>query len=198
MNNRQTYMRLLNEYPEWITKDQLYRICHISKRKAKYLLDSGLIPCKDSGKKTRRYLIQMKSVVDYLLDRDSHPQNYVLPPEWRLPSTSSAQPRLTPEILDKMYRFFTDTLTELDDVLTVTAASDATGYCRERIYKWLKSEHLLSFQTDSMYRIPKQYLIDFLASSYGCNLNRKSEWHKALLESFKMKRRKRSTGGHSK
>ena len=33
------YSALLMEYPKIISKDQLYRICHISKRKATWLLD---------------------------------------------------------------------------------------------------------------------------------------------------------------
>ena len=32
--------------PDVITKDQLYRICHISKSTALYLLQSGKIPCE--------------------------------------------------------------------------------------------------------------------------------------------------------
>ena len=35
------YSYLYESYPEIISADQLYRICHISKRKAKWLLDSG-------------------------------------------------------------------------------------------------------------------------------------------------------------
>ena len=34
-----------------ITKDQLYRICHISKSTALYLLQSGKIPCEYTGRK---------------------------------------------------------------------------------------------------------------------------------------------------
>ena len=49
------YSALLMEYPEVISKEQVYRICHISKRKATWLLENGIIPCKDSGKKTRRF-----------------------------------------------------------------------------------------------------------------------------------------------
>ena len=45
------YSALLMEYPEVISKEQVYRICHISKRKATWLLENGIIPCKDSGKK---------------------------------------------------------------------------------------------------------------------------------------------------
>ena len=52
------YSALLMEYPEVISKEQVYRICHISKRKATWLLENGIIPCKDSGKKTRRFQVR--------------------------------------------------------------------------------------------------------------------------------------------
>jgi len=45
------YSILLEQYPEVVSKDQMYKICHISKRKATWLLENGVIPCQDSGKK---------------------------------------------------------------------------------------------------------------------------------------------------
>ena len=51
MNNLSSIVQQLDALPATITKDQFYRICHISKRHAKYLLDSGLVKCVDSGKK---------------------------------------------------------------------------------------------------------------------------------------------------
>ena len=39
------------DYPETISKEQLYQIAHISKATALHLLQNGLIPCKDTGKK---------------------------------------------------------------------------------------------------------------------------------------------------
>ena len=49
--NSSKYDYLINEYPAVITKDQFYRICNISKKTAKHLLDNGLVPCINSGKK---------------------------------------------------------------------------------------------------------------------------------------------------
>ena len=46
------YGYLREQYPAVISKDQLYRICHISKRKAVWLLEHGVIPCEDPGKQT--------------------------------------------------------------------------------------------------------------------------------------------------
>lgn len=71
--------KILEQYPDSMTKDQFYRIAHISKRHAKYLLDSGLVPCHDSGKKTRRYTIQTRDVVTFLCDREDNPDKYKAP-----------------------------------------------------------------------------------------------------------------------
>ena len=51
---------------EIITKEQLYKILHISKRRAKFLLDNGYIPCVDTGNKTRRYQIKMSDVQEFI------------------------------------------------------------------------------------------------------------------------------------
>lgn len=68
--------------PEIITKDQLYRICHISKSTALYLLRSGKIPCEYNGKKTRCYKIKKKDVIKYLENRKVFPECYSAPAGW--------------------------------------------------------------------------------------------------------------------
>ena len=57
------YRYLLNQYPETVQKEQFRIICHISKRTARYLLQSGLVPCVQSGKKTRNYTIMLMQAV---------------------------------------------------------------------------------------------------------------------------------------
>ena len=68
--------------PEIITKDQLYKICHISKSTALYLLRSGKIPCEYNGKKTRCYKIKKKDVIKYLENRKVFPECYSAPAGW--------------------------------------------------------------------------------------------------------------------
>ena len=65
------YGSLRESYPATISMDQLYRICHISKRKARWLLEQEIIPCVDSGKKTRRFSIQLEDVITFLERRDT-------------------------------------------------------------------------------------------------------------------------------
>ena len=79
------YSFLLNRYPEYVTKDQFYRICHISKNTALYYIRNGFIPCIDSGKKTRRYKIAIKDIIFFLEDRDENPEKYYLPNHYNNP-----------------------------------------------------------------------------------------------------------------
>ena len=68
--------------PDVITKDQLYRICHISKSTALYLLQSGKIPCEYTGRKTRCYKIKKEDVIAYLENRKVFPESYSAPAGW--------------------------------------------------------------------------------------------------------------------
>lgn len=65
-----------------MTKDQFYRVSHISKATALYLLYSGLVSCIDSGKKTRKYTIKTDDVINYLVDRKANPGRYIAPDGW--------------------------------------------------------------------------------------------------------------------
>ena len=56
------FAKIKETYPEKIGLEQMRVICHISKKTARYLLKSGLVPCIDTGKKTRQYIINTKDV----------------------------------------------------------------------------------------------------------------------------------------
>ena len=64
------YSEILQQYPRCMTKEQMYQVCHISKKTCLYLLESGLVPCRDSGKKTRRFTIETAAVIRYLEERE--------------------------------------------------------------------------------------------------------------------------------
>ena len=76
------YNVIRQQYPETISKSQFYRIAHISKATALHLLKNGLVPCKDTGKKTRRYTIRTDDVIFYMMDREEHPEKYAAPRNW--------------------------------------------------------------------------------------------------------------------
>ena len=76
------YESIRRKYPETVSKDQFYQIAHISKATALHLLQNGLVPCKDTGKKTRRYTIRTDDIIFYLIDRELHPEVYRAPDHW--------------------------------------------------------------------------------------------------------------------
>jgi len=64
------------EIPSYISKEQFYKLCHISKATARKLLESGLVPAIDTHKPTKRYLIAQSDVERYLQERELFPEKY--------------------------------------------------------------------------------------------------------------------------
>jgi len=55
------YKNLKKQYHDVISLEQLRKICRIAKRTAKYLLDNGIIPCTNTGKKTHCSMLVLLS-----------------------------------------------------------------------------------------------------------------------------------------
>ena len=60
----------------------MYKICHISKKKAEWLIRSGLVPCEHTGRKTRCYRIKKDDVILWLKDYYEAPGKYRPPDDW--------------------------------------------------------------------------------------------------------------------
>lgn len=177
------------EIPDIITKDQLYRICHISKSTARYLLQSGKYY---TGKQTRCYKIKKEDVIAYLEDRKIFPEAYAAPKGWYKGYYEiKMEIHLPPEALEEMHEYYTDLLSQYKDVLTVFEVCKITGYCKTSINNWCGSGHLKAFKRHSINHIPKIYLIEFLCSPYCRSITRKSDWHIKTLKRFPSWRRQR-------
>ena len=68
----------LKQYPEIMNKEQLRKVCHISKRTAHYLLQFNLIPHVCTGKKTHCYAIKKRDVIDFMINREINPSRYIV------------------------------------------------------------------------------------------------------------------------
>ena len=53
------------QYTDPISLDQLRVICKIAKRSARYLVENGIIPAVDTGRKTWRHQIAIDDVIAY-------------------------------------------------------------------------------------------------------------------------------------
>ena len=174
IENMKYYDEIRKRYPETISKSQFYQIAHISKATALYLLQSGLVPCRDTGKKTRRYTIRIDDVIFYMLDRELHPERYRAPPNWyrersgRRVSCVAYKNELM-SLSDNNREVFRKGIeTELqfeNDLLTVAEVVEVTGYSSETIRRWCKAKKIKSFNISGKFLIPKICLIDYLTSN---------------------------------
>nr|WP_319489722.1 helix-turn-helix domain-containing protein [uncultured Caproiciproducens sp.] len=181
------YSHLLDEYPEVISQDQLYRICHISKRKATWLLENGYIPCQDTGKKTRRFKIQITDVIEYLTRLEDSPECLLTPPGI-FSSGIKYRPRHRAEVqldADKFMEMLKKKWGSFPDALTVVDVIKLTGYCQTTISEWLSKEKLFGVWYRNKYLIPKDYLIEYMATK-AHRIHQKSKKHMNLIQQWQV------------
>ena len=179
---------LKSTYPDEITKDQLYRICHISKKTASFLLESGLIPNINSGKKTRKYKIQLSDVIDFLDKRDDNFIVYKAPENYYKGNYGNKEkrpmPQFTEEQREAMKGHFLQYLSHYNDVLSIEEVSEFTGYTTKSVYEWCSKREIKGFLIYNRYKIPKEYLVDFLISNRCMLILKKSKKHRQLLKAI--------------
>ena len=73
---------LLAPYPDPMGRTDFRKACRIGTRTSIYLLQSGLVPCENTGKQTRCYKIAKSDVAAYLRRRLAEPAYYTPPSGW--------------------------------------------------------------------------------------------------------------------
>ena len=136
------YESIRRKYPEAVSKDQFYQIAHISKATALHLLQNGLVPCKDTGKKTRRYTIRTDDIIFYLIDRELHPEVYRAPDRWYQERSGHYNSRVTyrneltrlsEEERASFRKYMEDEFRQYGDLLTIVEVAEAIGYWRQTL-----------------------------------------------------------------
>ncbi len=180
------YSFLRDQYSEVITMDQFYRICHISKRKAQWLLENGVIPCEDSGKKTRRFKIKLDDVIEFLELRDAGVLDDVMPVGIFSSAEYGYPPKQPRTQLDKgaLQAFLLDCWVDAPDMLTVPQTVALCGYSVTTLERWFQKELLAGIRYRGMILLSKESLAEWLASNAGQSIQRQSIVHRELLEEF--------------
>lgn len=152
--------------PEIITKEQLYKLLHISKRKAKWMLDEGIIPCQNRGTKTHTYLIRMEDVRIYLARPDTERQRELPTGQFNAHPIKShrkcenlLQRELREEETDDYMLCLEEEWEILPDDLSVAQVVSLTGICEKKILRWLQTGELFAVRFGGRYHIPKKEVI---------------------------------------
>ncbi len=163
MKYQKTYSKLLNAYPELIAKESLYKICKISKKTAIYLLENGIIPCIDTGKKTHRFIIKMIDVVEYLKQRDINPAIEKKKPSYAKPAPAiimSASKR------ENIFELLDDRLKNEEDVFDFHDIERIFGYNKKYILREINCGRLKAISYKSKYIVPKVFMLEYIRD-YG-------------------------------
>ena len=172
---------------EVLSLEQMRILLHISKRKAAWMLQNQIIPCIVNEKMTtHKYMVRRKDV-DAFLRLPAAEQNARIPvgafnargayrfahPELHL--------RLTETEREEFVRYLEDFYASYPNALSLQTVCDMTGYSKTTVNNWITFRYVVSAQLFDGPRIPKQSLIQFLASDRAFDIRIKSEVHIDLL-----------------
>ena len=179
---RMTANEIVSAYPETINSEQLRIILGISKRKCAWMLRNGVIPCKDTEKKTRRYTIEITDVIHYVNTVSENPYAYFIPPIFSA-KKSTSEIRYPNELRKDFCEWLTRRWCHRKDTLTPKEIETLLGYEHESVRRWINRGHLKCVKAQGDEIIAKEWLISFL-SDYGFKIAKKSEKHKELLNEY--------------
>lgn len=177
MQRNEDIKQRLQGYPSYISKEQLCKICHISKRTALRLLEDGSIPCKSNGKQTRKYQIALADVEVFLLKRQARIKTN--PREAR-----NVYRPMSAEMKSLLPHIVTDWLEPYPDVLSVDEVVQITGYGSSSVVKWCKREDLQHYCIGRKFFVPKTWLQEFMLSERFWGIHVKSHIHQQSLVSL--------------
>lgn len=166
---------------EFVTQEQVRQMLHVSKRKAKYLLDNGIIPCINTGKKTRQYRVKVSDIEYYM----EHPYDFAV---GMFPSGSKHKPVKKEAVRldeDVVREYYLNLLSKENDMLSVQEISEVTGYSASAIYRWIERGWVDSMMFLGRHLIRKDNLYSFLISPTCATFPQKSLKHLQQISEIK-------------
>jgi len=188
---KKKYEGLREQYPEYVSLDQLYRICGIAKRSALYLIQHDIIPSIDTGKKTWRYKIALDDVITYLRRREQ--LGSMIPPGAASSRTKyPKKPRRTFASLiiqdeeSAIAEYFSFIYNDYPDVLTTPDIVEMTGFAKRTVLQLLKDGEIDALRVGGRYMIPKQYLLSFVQTPRFIEAKSNSDNYIKILGGFEI------------
>ena len=186
---------------EIISLEQLYKMLHISKRKAAWLLQNGIIPCEIRNTHTHKYLIKRSDVVAYI-NKNSRTKQDEIPigifnfKKTTNPHRTESQDSvcgssfysfeiiLNDEERELFKGMLENMLKEIPDVLTVKEVAELTGYNRKTILRYAEKKYIFTINLKGKLYISKQSLIEYFSSDKALKNVQKSEWYEKIILLF--------------
>lgn len=178
-------------YPEILSLENIRCILRISKRKAAWMLQHGIIKCEISEKQTKQYRIKMDDLFEYL-DKFEQGDPSVMTPIGRFNAKKVKKPRPPQEVLpsimfvkppDDFRLWLEDEWYKESDLLLSKDLGRITGYDRHTIQRWFVEKRVRSVWTQNQLISTKTWLIDFYCED-AYAIVRKSDTHIDLMKRY--------------
>ena len=186
---------------EIISLEQLYKMLHISKRKAAWMLQNGIIPCEIRNTPTHKYSIRKEDVLAYMAKSEREKRKEI--PVGIFNAKKTNNPRRTESQGSDCGGYFDDTnyklrgkerarfkemledlLSTVPDTLTVDEVAELIGYNRKTILRYVQRKYRYAVNIMGKYYISKHSIINYLATDKAFKNTQKSEWHINIVKPF--------------
>ena len=186
---------------EIISLEQLYKMLHISKRKAAWMLQNGIIPCEIRNTPTHKYTIRKEDVLAYMAKSEREKRKEI--PVGIFNAKKTNNPRRTESQGSDCGGYFDDTnyklrgkeraqfkemledlLSAVPDTLTVDEVAELTGYHRRTILRYVQRKYIYAVTIMGKYYISKSSIINYLATDKAFKNTQKTPWHIAVIGQF--------------
>ena len=189
---------------EIISLEQLYKMLHISKRKAAWMLQNGIIPCEIRNTPTHKYSVRKEDVLAYMTKSEREKRKEI--PVGIFNAKKTNNPRRTESLDSDCGGYFDDThyklrgkerarfkemlddlLSAVPDTLTVDDVAELTGYHRRTILRYVQRKYIYAVTIMGKYYISKKSVISYLATDKAFKNTQKTPWHISVIERFSEK-----------
>ena len=183
---------------EIISLEQLYKMLHISKRKAAWMLQNGIIPCEIRNTPTHKYSVRKEDVLAYMTKSEREKRKEI--PVGIFNAKKTNNPRRTESQGSDCGGYFDDTnyklrgkerarfkemledlLSAVPDTLTVDEVAELTGSHRRTVLRYVQRIYIYGVNMMGKYYISKQSIINYLATDKAFKNTQKSEWHENII-----------------
>ena len=179
-----------------LSLEQLRQKLHISKRKAAWMLQNGVIPCRIVDTPTHlRYYVKEEDLREYMRRSITESKKEFTRGQFSsrnkdAPETDevsgdgiSVYSYLSKKDRNKFERMLEKRLAIYPDAMTVKRVVDIIGYSDKTIRWHINKGRIFTILQDRKFLVSKYSLIKFLASDKGFAMQPKSEWHeKAIIK----------------
>ncbi len=177
-----------SNYPKVLSLESIRCILHISKRKAKWMLENGIIKCENNGKKTRQYKVTVDDLLEYL-DKLEQGDPSVMTPvgKFNAKQPKGHRPPIIPILMtlppDDFRLWLEDEWYKEPDLLRISEISRLTGYHENTIQRWIRDKRIRAVWTQQVLISSKTWLIDFYCND-AYQIVQKNDAHTTLMKRY--------------